>query len=201
MSKNIISREIVFIELQKFCSDFISMEKDFQAIIFDRVYFSLADWSNLFVNFDCFFILDSLENMKIYGDVKPDFMMRLFMWPLNYQLLLDDLKSITKIKEYMQFGEIDLGGVSLSLNMRVLKNNFTEVYLKNREFELLCYLAKNKGRVLSRMNILENVWDMNSNIMTNTVDVHISKIRKILTQHFGLSNLIRTIPCSGYVLA
>ncbi|MCC7432738.1 helix-turn-helix domain-containing protein [Candidatus Peregrinibacteria bacterium] len=40
---------------------------------------------------------------------------------------------------------------------------------------------------------------MNASIVTNTVDVHVSKIRKILKKNFQL-DLIKTIPCSGYLL-
>ena len=56
----------------------------------------------------------------------------------------------------------------------------------------------NEGKVLSRETILENVWDRNANIFTNTVDVHINKLRKKIKTD---EKFIRTIPCSGYLIA
>ena len=51
-------------------------------------------------------------------------------------------------------------------------------YLRNKEFQLLEYLMKNTDQILTRQKILESVWDRNTNLFTNTVDVHINKLRK-----------------------
>jgi DNA-binding response OmpR family regulator len=60
-------------------------------------------------------------------------------------------------------------------------------------------LIKNKGRVLSRQELLEHAWDINFNMGTNVVDVYINYLRKkIDTDNF--TKLIHTIVGMGYVL-
>lgn len=199
-ARSISSGEIVFEKLDQFIEKFKNIKKDFSAIIFDRVYFPFTEIIDYLHEIDCFFIVESYEFLEKFGEFNSDFAMRIYFCPLNYNLLLDDLNSITRLKEYMEFGEIDLLEVTLSLNKRALVKGVKEVYLKNKEFQLLLYLARNRGKVLSRINILENVWDMNSQLLTNTVDVHISKLRKIFSSNFGLYKMIRTVPCAGYIL-
>jgi DNA-binding response OmpR family regulator len=82
----------------------------------------------------------------------------------------------------------------------MLSFNNKEVFLKNKEFELVKYLMNNQGKILSRINILENVWDMNANVMTNTVDVHVSRVRYLFKKHFELEDIIKTVQCIGYMM-
>lgn len=55
-----------------------------------------------------------------------------------------------------------------------------EVQLTNKEFELILYLFRNKGRLLSRGHILEQVWGQKPDLNTRTVDTHISLVRQKL---------------------
>jgi heavy metal response regulator len=71
--------------------------------------------------------------------------------------------------------------------------------LSAREFALLEYMARNAGHVLSRTMILEKVWDMNQDPLTNVVDVHINRIRRKVDHGFDRP-LIKTIRGVGYVL-
>jgi DNA-binding response OmpR family regulator len=196
---NLASERMKWRDFQEF-SNLQIFEGEFSAIIFDRVLPSLNTLISLNGKSDCFFIVDDFEKIKLFGEGLDGFVLRFYFVPLNYQLLIDDIKSITAVKQYLVLGVIELGGVNLDLNRRSLINDEKEVSLKNKEFELLLYLSKNRGKVLSRINILENVWDINSIISTNTVDVHVSKLRKTLKDNFSLERLIRTIPCSGYIL-
>jgi len=76
--------------------------------------------------------------------------------------------------------------------------NGISVFLRNKEFTLLCYLMDNAGRVLTRTQLLEDVWDRNICCCTNTVDVHVSSLRRILKKYLG-KDYIRTVHCVGYV--
>lgn len=171
-----------------------------KAVIVDRIYFRLANLKNIKQKFDWFFIVESLNKAQIYGEVDFDMRYRFYLWPLNENLLMDDIKSLTFLREYMTLGEIQLGQIHINLANRTVSDGRRSIFLKNKEYELLLYLAKNKGKLLSRNNILENVWDMNSQVLTNTVDVHVSKLRRKLKDNFGLDSLVKTIPCSGYIL-
>ncbi len=73
------------------------------------------------------------------------------------------------------------------------------VDLTKREFDLLCYLLKNKGIVLSRENLLENVWDYDFDGGTNAVDVYIRFLRAKIDDKFAIK-LIHTVRGVGYVI-
>lgn len=88
--------------------------------------------------------------------------------------------------------------VNLDLNRRVIVVGRVNVPLRNKEFCLLNYFFLNPGRVLTRTEILEEVWDRNIFCETNTVDVHVSILRRKL-RRFSLDYSIRTVPCVGYI--
>lgn len=70
--------------------------------------------------------------------------------------------------------------------------------LRNKEFLLLEFFIRNFGVVLTRTMILEKVWDRNICCPTNTVDVHVSSLRKKLNHYFEVS-MIKTVYCVGYI--
>lgn len=74
-----------------------------------------------------------------------------------------------------------------------------EISLTATEYRLLIMLLKNKGKVLSRVDLLESVWDINFNLGTNVVDVYINYLRKKLDSNFK-PKLIHTIIGMGYVI-
>jgi len=75
-----------------------------------------------------------------------------------------------------------------------------DIELTAKEFDLLEYLIKNKGKAISRMNIAQNVWDINFDTGTNTIDVFINYLRKKIDKDFE-PKLIRTLVGKGYVLS
>ena len=84
------------------------------------------------------------------------------------------------------------------LSRRVYRGN-KEVVLTLKEFSLLEYLLRNKHRVLSRTQIIENVWGYDFSPGTNIVDVHIKSLREKVDAGFE-SKLIHTVRGIGYIL-
>lgn len=74
-----------------------------------------------------------------------------------------------------------------------------ELSLTATEYRLLHTLLKNKGKVLSRVDLLENAWDINFNMGTNVVDVYINYLRKKIDANFE-PKLIHTVIGMGYIL-
>ena len=74
-----------------------------------------------------------------------------------------------------------------------------DIPLTNKEFELLEYLLRNKGRVLSRVILMEHIWDINFDSETNIVDVVINRLRRKLEDGFS-TKLIHTVRGVGYAL-
>jgi len=73
------------------------------------------------------------------------------------------------------------------------------VSLTATEYRLIEYLIKNQNKVLSRIQILENVWDIDFNMGTNVVDVYINYLRKKIDNSNGVK-LIHTVFGMGYIL-
>ena len=84
------------------------------------------------------------------------------------------------------------------LSRRVFRNN-KEIMLTPKEFSLLEYLLRNKGKVLSRAEIIENVWGYDFDPTTNIIDVHIKFLREKVDTGFH-KKLIHTVRGTGYVL-
>lgn len=80
----------------------------------------------------------------------------------------------------------------------VLKNN-ERVEFTNKEYSLLLFLTKNKGRVISRQELLNKVWAYDFIGDSRTVDIHVQRIRKKLDETRGVS-LIETVFGVGYKL-
>jgi len=84
------------------------------------------------------------------------------------------------------------------LSRRVYRGN-KEVVLTLKEFSLLEYLLRNKHRVLSRTQIIENVWGYDFSPGTNIVDVHIKSLREKVDVGYE-SKLIHTVRGTGYIM-
>ena len=74
-----------------------------------------------------------------------------------------------------------------------------EITLGRREYALLLALIEHPGKVFKRVTLLDQVWGREFDGETRTVDVHIGRLRKVLTQ-FGAEDVIRTVRGSGYAL-
>ncbi|NLJ58907.1 MAG: response regulator transcription factor [Tissierellia bacterium] len=91
------------------------------------------------------------------------------------------------------------GGLTLDYSKRTLHYNDNPVTLTYKEFELLYYMMLNKGIVLSRDKILQEIWGYDYEGETRTVDMHIKTIRQKL-EAVGCTNYITTVRSAGYKL-
>ncbi|MDQ6819442.1 MAG: response regulator transcription factor [Actinomycetota bacterium] len=89
---------------------------------------------------------------------------------------------------------VAIGPLTLVRSAREVHVDGREVQLTLREFELLEYLVRHAGQVVTRDQLLESVWGFASPGETRTVEVHVAQLRKKL----GLSELIRTVRGLGY---
>ncbi|MBU3737061.1 MAG: response regulator transcription factor [Methylobacterium sp.] len=74
-----------------------------------------------------------------------------------------------------------------------------ELELLAREYQLLEFLLRHKGQVVTRTMLLENVWDYHFDPMTNVIDVHISRLRKKVDAG-SATPLINTVKGAGYII-
>lgn len=94
---------------------------------------------------------------------------------------------------------IVIADLEINAKAKSVKRNGESIVLTAKEFKLLYYLAKNSGRIVSRDQILDNVWDINFDMNTNVVDVYINYLRKKIDKPFT-TKLIHTMKGLGYVI-
>lgn len=74
------------------------------------------------------------------------------------------------------------------------------IYLRRKEFDILEYLVRNRGRAVSRAMILDHAWDTDKDTWHNTVDVHIKHLRDKIDRPFKKDRLIKTAYGIGYMI-
>jgi len=119
--------------------------------------------------------------------------------PFSIKELMVRVKNIIKrYKKNSNFKEeeiITLGGLIIDPSKHEVTLDGEKVFFTLKEFELLKILAKNKGKVLSRSSLLENIWGYEYLGETRTVDVHIRHIRSKIEKN---RSYIETIRGVGY---
>lgn len=93
---------------------------------------------------------------------------------------------------------LTLGTIKIDIPQHRVLVNEIEVALTQREFELLTYLVKNKGKVCTRTQIIEDVWDIHFEYDTGVIDVFINAIRKKLNLKIE-QDYIKTVRGVGYI--
>lgn len=102
-------------------------------------------------------------------------------------------------QETEKVDSIIISDLEINSKSKTVKRNGESIVLTAKEFKLLYYLAKNSGRIVSRDQILDNVWDINFDMNTNVVDVYINYLRKKIDKPFT-TKLIHTMKGLGYVI-
>lgn len=90
------------------------------------------------------------------------------------------------------------GAVVVDLDNYLVRRGADEERLSNREQQLLAYLIRHRGKVLSRSELLSAIWDYAPNVTTRTVDTHILNVRKKLGDDAALPKFIETLHGVGY---
>jgi DNA-binding response OmpR family regulator len=93
---------------------------------------------------------------------------------------------------------IRLNGVEVDLAGRAVRRGGSPVHLKPREFELLAFLAQNRGRVFTRSQLLESVWGYEFSGDTRTVDVHVRWLREKIEDDPSHPRVLETVRGVGY---
>jgi DNA-binding response OmpR family regulator len=120
--------------------------------------------------------------------------------PFEFRELLARVKVLLR-KVNQPFETINMltvGDLELDLDKKSAKRSGSEIDLTAKEFSLLEYFMRNSGRVLSRNDIAEKVWDASFDFGTNVVDVYVNFLRKKIDRGFD-KKLIHTKVGFGYI--
>lgn len=121
--------------------------------------------------------------------------------PFEFKELLARIRSLTKRsskpdKDTPVFGIADL---TMNIDSKLVARSGKTIDLTAKEFMLLEYFLRNKGRVISRSEIAEKVWGINFDTGTNVIDVYVNFLRKKIDKEHS-TKLIHTIIGMGYTM-
>ncbi|MGK9231212.1 response regulator transcription factor [Inquilinus limosus] len=95
--------------------------------------------------------------------------------------------------------ELQIGDLRMDLLSRSVTRSGRKIDLQQREFQILEYLMRHSGQVVTRTMLLENVWNYHFDPQTNVIDVHISRLRQKIDRDFD-TPLLQTVRGAGYCL-
>lgn len=119
--------------------------------------------------------------------------------PFSLTELLARMHAIIRRKHKLVMNEINIHNFVLDIKNHNLSYAEQRIALTNKEFEIFNYLALNKNRVISRVNLTEHVWGdiLEVNTDSNFVDVHVKNLRKKLNAH-APTDWFETVRSIGY---
>lgn len=119
--------------------------------------------------------------------------------PFSFDELLARIRAMTRKTAGNASNIFTAADLTLDVSSRSCRRGEKDIALSAKEFSLLEYLMRNKGRVLTRDMIENNLWNFDYEGGTNAVDVYIRYLRKKMDDDFE-PKLIHTVRGSGYVL-
>lgn len=137
---------------------------------------------------------DTLED-KISGLSKgaDDYLTK----PFSFAELLARIRALFRRNQDYKGDILKVGDLKMDLIQRKVTRGGKEISLSGKEYALLEYLMRNKGRIVTEWMILEHVWDMNYEGTSNVVNVYINHLRKKI-DHGEKIKLIHTLRGYGY---
>lgn len=116
--------------------------------------------------------------------------------PFSIDELHARVKALLRRPTEIRNSTIVIGDMTIDTNKQSVMCGKKIIYFTRKEFALLEYLARNKGRVVSRGQIMEHVWDLGSDPFSNTIEAYVLNLRKKLGSR--RQKLIHTVPGRGY---
>jgi two-component system, OmpR family, copper resistance phosphate regulon response regulator CusR len=122
--------------------------------------------------------------------------------PFDFNELTARIKSLTRRyqnKVTQKINKLSIADLELDLDKKSAFRGGNTIELTAKEFSLLEFFIRNKNKVLSRIEIAENVWDINFETGTNVVDVYVNFLRKKIDRDYP-KKLLHTHIGMGYIL-
>lgn len=138
--------------------------------------------------------IDELMAITLGGD---DFITK----PYNTQILLARINSLIK-RAYPNDSNLDIiqyNELKLNILTSTIEYNENSEELTKNELKILYYLLINKGKIISRVEIMEYLWDSSMFVNDNTLTVNITRIRNKI-EEIGLKDFIKTKRGQGYII-
>ena len=121
--------------------------------------------------------------------------------PYNIQILLAKISAILRRTKKLETNQskINLGSFVLNVSKSLIESEDTKIELTKNELKILHYLVMNKGKIVSRNEIMDYLWDSESFIDDNTLTVNMTRLRNKLEQ-MDVVDYIKTKRGQGYII-
>jgi two-component system OmpR family response regulator len=117
--------------------------------------------------------------------------------PFDLDELLARLRALYRRGSYVGEAPVQVGALVVDPVARRVTRDGVEVALSAREFDILYLLVSHAGQVVTRLTILDEVWDGETDLRSNVIDVHLAAIRARIDRPFG-TETITTLRGVGY---
>ena len=138
-------------------------------------------------------VMDKVAGLQIGAD---DYIAK----PFAIEELIARIQVIFRRTEKVKSNIIKFKDLSIQLESRTVMKNEEKINLTNKEYELLILLLNNKGKVVTRDNILNEVWGYDYDAGTKVVDVYVSYLRNKLDEK-NKEAYIETVRAVGYIIS
>ncbi|WP_260763730.1 response regulator transcription factor [Candidatus Mycosynbacter amalyticus] len=120
--------------------------------------------------------------------------------PFSFEELTLRVKSLIRRGKRADPIVLQAGKLTLDTNKQMASYDGRQLTLTAKELGLLNYLLVNKGRVVSKTELIEHVWDMNYDGLSNVVETYVRYLRKKLRQCGASGDFIKTMRNLGYII-
>jgi len=136
-------------------------------------------------------VADKVEGLNAGAD---DYLAK----PFAFEELLARVKALTRRPHRTLGTKIVLGDITLDTLSYTVARAGQKISLSHKEFSLLEFLMRHPGKVITKEQIINHVWDYDANILPNTVEVYIKLLRNKIDKPFKTPHLIQTVRGFGY---
>jgi DNA-binding response OmpR family regulator len=119
--------------------------------------------------------------------------------PFSFEELLARIRALMRRDKDYKTGILSAGDLRLDPTRRAVKRGDATIELTGKEYALLEYMLRNKGRILTQTQILEHVWDRNYAGTSNIVNVYLNRLREKIDKDYE-HKLIKTVRGIGFTI-
>ena len=119
--------------------------------------------------------------------------------PFSFDILCARIRAMLRVKENITGSVLEIADLTVDTVARVVKRGDTVIELSSKEYSVLEYLMRNKGIVVSKEKIEENIWNYEYEGSSDVIKVYIHHLRKKIDDNYE-KKLLHTIKNVGYVI-
>ena len=119
--------------------------------------------------------------------------------PFSFEILCARIRAMLRVKENVTGNVLEIADLSVDTVTRTVKRGDTVIELSSKEYSILEYLMRNKGIIISKEKIEENIWNYEYEGTSDVIKVYIHHLRKKIDGGFEIK-LLHTVKNVGYVI-